>query len=102
MIPLDKYAIGLELYDRIRRNSIPSAGASPAMAFVKRCGSSALSSTFKSVRWPRGTAVFDWTIPKEWNIRDAYIKNRAGERVVDFHASNLHVVNYSVPGNGRN
>lgn len=46
---------------------------------------------------PTGTQVFDWTIPKEWNIRDAYIKNSKGERVVDFRRSNLHVVNYSPP-----
>jgi aminopeptidase-like protein len=46
---------------------------------------------------PTGTQVFDWTIPKEWNIRDAWIKNTAGERVIDFQRSNLHVVNYSVP-----
>lgn len=46
---------------------------------------------------PTGTAVFDWTIPKEWNIRDAYIKSPDGTRLVDFNKCSLHVVNYSVP-----
>jgi aminopeptidase-like protein len=46
---------------------------------------------------PTGTPVFDWVIPKEWNIRDAYVKNSEGERVIDFQKSNLHVLNYSVP-----
>jgi aminopeptidase-like protein len=46
---------------------------------------------------PTGTVVFDWTIPKEWNIRDAYIKNSRGDRVVDFQRCNLHVLNYSTP-----
>jgi aminopeptidase-like protein len=46
---------------------------------------------------PTGTKVLDWTVPNEWNIRDAYVKNSRGERVVDFRRSNLHVLNYSVP-----
>src|ERR1700683_1287494 len=45
------------------------------------------------------TPVFDWTVPDEWNIRDAYIMNQVGERLVDFRKSNLHVLNYSVPVN---
>src|SRR5262249_42493557 len=46
---------------------------------------------------PTGTRVLDWTIPREWNIRDAWIKRVHGEKVVDFAHSNLHVVNYSTP-----
>ena len=50
---------------------------------------------------PSGTQVFDWTVPMEWNIRDAWIKDTRGERLVDFRESNLHVVNYSVAVNER-
>src|SRR5699024_8036380 len=46
---------------------------------------------------PTGTEVFDWTIPKEWNIKEAWIKNSNGEKLVDFRWSNLHVLNYSIP-----
>jgi len=46
-----------------------------------------------------GTKVFDWNIPREWNINEAYIKNSKGESIVDFKDSNLHVLNYSIPVN---
>ncbi len=46
---------------------------------------------------PTGTKVFDWTVPKEWNIQDAYVKNSRGDRVIDFRNNNLHIVNYSIP-----
>jgi aminopeptidase-like protein len=46
---------------------------------------------------PSGTQVFDWSVPNEWNVRDAYIKNSKGEKIVDFRNCNLHVLNYSAP-----
>lgn len=46
---------------------------------------------------PSGASVFDWTIPKEWNVRDAYVKNSRGEKIIDFQRSNLHLLNYSDP-----
>ena len=46
---------------------------------------------------PTGTPVFDWNIPKEWNIRDGYVRAPNGEKIVDFQRSCLHVVNYSIP-----
>ena len=46
---------------------------------------------------PSGTKAFDWTVPKEWRIRDAWIKNSKGEKILDFKKHNLHVVGYSTP-----
>ena len=50
---------------------------------------------------PSGTQVFDWTLPREWNIRDAWIARPDGSRIVDFRESNLHVLGYSTPVNER-
>ena len=46
---------------------------------------------------PSGTQVFDWTVPREWNIRGGWIRNRLGETIIDFQQSNLHVLGYSLP-----
>jgi len=46
---------------------------------------------------PSGTPVFDWVVPREWNIDDAYVITPTGEKIAEFKRHNLHVLNYSVP-----
>jgi len=97
---LDIEQAGREIHDRIRRlypicRSITGNGVRETLRII----AGEIPIDIREV--PSGTAAFDWHIPREWNIRDAYIKNSAGERVVDFNASNLHVVSYSVPVRSR-
>ena len=51
----------------------------------------------KILEIPSGKKVFDWTIPKEWNVKEAWIKNQDGKKIVDFSKNNLHLMGYSVP-----
>ncbi|MEV4398363.1 DUF4910 domain-containing protein [Nonomuraea sp. NPDC049607] len=87
---------GPEMHDLVRRlyplcRSITGDGLRRTLEIID--GSLPLEVT----EVPTGTKVLDWTIPREWNIRDAYLQDAAGNRVVDFRRSNLHVVGYSVP-----
>ncbi len=89
-------AIGRELYHFAEElypicRSLTGDGVRRTLAMIGRHIPLQLSEV------PTGTQVFDWTVPKEWNIRDAYIKPVGGDRIVDFKKSNLHVLNYSTP-----
>jgi aminopeptidase-like protein len=93
---IDREKIGAEIYALVKRlypicRSITGDGVRQTLSIVKEY----ISLDVYEVA--TATQVFDWTVPKEWNIRDAYIKDSKGERVVDFQKSNLHVLNYSVP-----
>src|SRR5271166_603622 len=71
--------------------SITGNGVRRTLAILRQC------IPLKVNEVPSGTPVFDWSVPVEWNIRDAYIARADGTRVVDFAANNLHVVQYSQP-----
>jgi len=85
----EAYALIEELYPLCR--SVTGNGIRQTLETLKR------TIPLRMHEVPSGTQVFDWTVPREWNIRDAYVKNAKGEKVIDFQRSNLHVLNYSVP-----
>jgi len=57
-------------------------------------------SDLKIKKIPSSSKIFDWEVPAEWNIKDAYIKNARGKKIIDFKKNNLHLVSYSIPYQG--
>lgn len=92
----DTAEIGQELYQFAAElfpicRSITGDGIRQTLAMIQK------RIPLQTFEVPTGTLVFDWTVPKEWNVSDAYIKDSSGKRVVDFREHNLHVLNYSAP-----
>jgi len=93
---LDYKTVGYEMYQLIEKlfpicRSITGNGVRETLEIIKH------QIPLEIHEIPSGTDVYDWTIPKEWNIIDAYIENSSGEKIVDFKKSNLHVLSYSIP-----
>jgi aminopeptidase-like protein len=91
---------GQEMYELIRRlfpilRSITGNGVRETLAVL---GEHMDGLTVTEI--PTGERCFDWTIPNEWNLREAFIEDNTGRRIVDFRENNLHVLNYSTPVDG--
>ena len=93
---LNNNNIGIEIYSFIEElfpicRSITGNGTRKTLELIKQ------HIPIKINEIPSNTKVFDWNVPKEWNIIDAYVKNSKGEKIIDFKKSNLHILQYSIP-----
>jgi aminopeptidase-like protein len=89
--------LGVQIHELAKRlwginRSITGAGVRETLSVLKE---SLPDLTINEV--PTGTSVFDWTIPKEWKVNDAYIITPNGDKICSFKENNLHLVGYSTP-----
>ena len=74
--------------------SITGKGIKKTLSYFEK-----INPELKRIKFKSGTKVFDWRIPKEWNIYDAYLEHENGKRFAEFKKNNLHVVNFSTKVN---
>ena len=94
--PEDIASAGKEMYSLIKRlfpfcRSITGNGVRQTLEVIKE------HIPVEVHEVPSGTPIFDWTVPKEWNLKDAYIKDSSGNKIIDAQKCNLHILNYSIP-----
>lgn len=94
--PMNDQSAGCGMYDLVAQlfpicRSITGNGVRQTLEIIKG------HIPLETHEVPTGTQAFDWTVPREWNIRDAYVLDPGGQKVIDFQKNNLHVVGYSTP-----
>ena len=72
--------------------SLTGQGVRQTLNILKR-----YNNKLKIIKFKSGKKVFDWTVPKEWHVKEAWIKDDKGKKIIDFKENNLHLVGYSVP-----
>ena len=77
--------------------SITGSGVDETLKIISNHVCNGTDIIFNINKVPSGTQVFDWTVPKEWSIKDGFIENESGEKIVDFKNNNLHIMGYSTP-----
>ena len=81
-----------DLFPKCR--SITGQGTKDTLNYLKK-----VNKELHFYRFKTGEKVFDWKIPKEWKIKDAYIEHESGKKYAEFSKNNLHILNYSIPIN---
>ena len=69
--------------------SLTGAGVDSTLLLIKQ------RLPIKILNFNSGEKVFDWKIPKVWNLKEAWIKNKSNKKIIDFSSNNLHIVGYS-------
>jgi aminopeptidase-like protein len=100
MVSIDWNALTLEANDLLQRlfpicRSITGDGLRLTLNLLREI------THFQLHEVPSGTICYDWIVPDEWNVRDAFVADSSGRRVIDFQQNNVHLVNYSIPFEGK-